>query len=155
MRAEFANTSAAYVCLFLCFFCAIISAIRPFPEPFSPPPFPMLLLLRQIDATTFSTLEGAPSAYLGCPHPQAFLEASIGATVAPLWHLGPCALLTEPVDLAPYMFALGPEYTGLWAAESPLAAVSSANGTRVLRHLQVGVGWGVGGWGGLGGFLEG
>ncbi|CAM9539494.1 unnamed protein product, partial [Laminaria digitata] len=90
----------------------------------------------KIDGTTFSTLDGAPSAYLGCPHPQAFLEASIGATVAPLWHLGPCALLTEPVDLAPYMFALGPEYTGLWTAESPLAAVSSANGTRVLRHLQ-------------------
>lgn len=44
------------------------------------------------------------------------------------------------MDLAPYMFALGPEYTGLWTAESPLAAVSSANGTRVLRHLQVMVG---------------
>lgn len=91
----------------------------------------------QVEATSFTTAEGLPSAYLGCPHPQAFLDSAMGATVSPLWHLGPCALLTEVVDLAPLMFAVGPEYTGFWTAESPLDAMSSAIGTRTLRHLQV------------------
>lgn len=85
----------------------------------------------------FANTDGAPSAYLGCPHPQAFLDTSVGGTVAPLWHLGPCALITEVVDLAPLMFTAGPEYTGFWTAESPLDAVSSANSMRALRHLQV------------------
>lgn len=87
---------------------------------------------------SFSTAEGPPSAYLGSPHPQAFLDSSVGGTVAPLWHLGPCVLLTEVVDVAPPMFAAGPEYTGFWTAENPLDAVSSANATRTLRQLQVG-----------------
>lgn len=92
---------------------------------------------RQVDATSFTTSEGPPCAYLGCPHPQAFLDASVGATVAPVWHLGPCVLVTEAVELAPFMFALGPEYTGVWTAESPLEAISSANAAGVLRRLQV------------------
>lgn len=91
----------------------------------------------QVDTINFTTAEGSPSAYMGSPHPQAFLETSIGSTVAPLWHMGPCLLLTEVVDVAPLMFAIGPEYTGFWTAESPLDAVSSANATRTLRHLQV------------------
>lgn len=94
-------------------------------------------LVWQVEATSFTTAEGTPSAYLGCPHPQAFLEASVGETVAPVWHLGPCVLLTEVVELAPQMFAVGPEYTGCWTAENPLDAVSSANAARALRHLQV------------------
>lgn len=103
----------------------------------SSPSSPSCNATRQVEAMNFTTPDGPPSAYLGCPHPQAFLDPSVGGTVAPAWHLGPCILLTEVVDIAPYMFALGPEYTGLWTAESPLTAVSSANATRVLRHLQV------------------
>lgn len=90
-----------------------------------------------MDSTSFTTSEGPPCAYLGCPHPQAFLETSVGATVAPVWHLGPCVLVTEALDLAPMMFALGPEYTGIWTAESPLEAISSANAAGALRRLQV------------------
>lgn len=86
---------------------------------------------------TFTTVEGSPSAFLGCPHPQAFLDPAVGTTVAPAWHLGPCALLTEVIDLAPLMFVLGPEYTGFWTAENPTDAVSSANAARALRHMQV------------------
>lgn len=93
--------------------------------------------LQQVETTSFSAPEGPPSAYLGCPHPQAFLDSAIGATVAPVWHLGPCTLLTEVMDLAPLMFAVGPEYTGCWTAERPLDAVSSAIASRVLRRLQV------------------
>lgn len=91
-----------------------------------------------MDGVSFTTAEGQPSAYMGCPHPQAFLDPTLGATVAPAWHLGPCALLAEVVELSPYMFALGPEYTGFWTSENPTDAVSSANAARALRHLQVG-----------------
>lgn len=90
-----------------------------------------------MEAMSFTTSDGAPSSYMGCPHPQAFLDSTVGGTIAPAWHLGPCALLTEVVDLAPLMFAAGPEYTGVWTAECPLDAVSGANAARVLRHLQV------------------
>ena len=104
-----------------------------------PPTSPCLAVRpdRKVDATSFTTSEGPPCAYLGCPHPQAFLDASVGATVAPVWHLGPCILVTEAVELAPLMFALGPEYAGVWTAESPLEAISSANAADVLRRLQV------------------
>ncbi|CAN0329474.1 unnamed protein product [Ectocarpus sp. 12 AP-2014] len=103
----------------------------------------------KVESTSFTTPEGPPCAYLGCPHPQAFLDASVGATVAPVWHLGPCALVTEFVDVAPLMFALGPEYTGVWTAESPLEAISSANASGALRRLQA-LG-GAAGFGALGG----
>ncbi|CAM9400736.1 unnamed protein product, partial [Scytosiphon promiscuus] len=103
----------------------------------------------KVDSTSFTTSEGSPCAYLGCPHPQAFLESSVGATVAPVWHLGPCVLVTEALELAPMMFALGPEYTGIWTAESPLEAISSANAAGALRRLQA-LG-GAAGFGAIGG----
>lgn len=90
-----------------------------------------------MESTSFTTSEGPPCAYLGCPHPQAFLDVSVGGTMAPVWHLGPCTLVTEAVELAPLMFAVGPEYTGVWTAESPLEAISSANAAGALRRLQV------------------
>ncbi|CAM9864309.1 unnamed protein product, partial [Choristocarpus tenellus] len=90
----------------------------------------------KVDSMSFTTGEGPAEAYMGCPHPQAFLNPSVGGTVSPLWHLGPCALLTEVVDLAPVMFAAGPEYTGMWAGEEPMEASSSANASGTLRRLQ-------------------